>query len=123
LEIPAGTAGFGSGRKPSDQFWPASAFDPATGLLWVCYYDTRWDDTRRTASYACAATPNGRRWIGPKRVASVASDESRPPAARFEFGDYEGLAVARGLAHPIWTDSRELPRQLEEIFTTGAQLR
>ena len=62
------------GRVPSDQFWPASAFDPTSGLLWICYYDTRGDKTRRSASFTCLATRDGRRWLGPKRVASVSSD-------------------------------------------------
>jgi hypothetical protein len=27
-------------------------------------------------------------------------------ANRIGYGDYEGLAVARGFAHPIWADAR-----------------
>lgn len=52
-------------------------------------------------------------------VASVRSNESRPPADPFQYGDYEGLAVGSdGLAHPIWTDARDLATLSEEIYTT-----
>jgi hypothetical protein len=50
-------------------------------------------------------------------VASVPSDETRPGATDFEYGDYEGLAVANGVAHPIWTDARNLATRGEEIYT------
>ncbi len=35
-----------------------------------------------------------------------------------EYGDYEGLAVAGGVAHPIWTDTRRLRTLAEEVYTT-----
>ena len=54
----------------------------------------------------------------PFRAASVASDETQPGADPREYGDYEGLAVANGVAHPIWTDSRNLAVRGEEIYTT-----
>jgi hypothetical protein len=102
---------------PSDQFLPAAAFDSANRRLWVCFYDTTGDRTRRSASYSCAASGNARTWVGPVRVATVASSETVPPARRFEFGDFEGLAIADGVAHPMWTDSRELQTAREEIYT------
>jgi hypothetical protein len=43
-----------------------------------------------------------------------------------EYGDYEGLAVAAGVAHPIWTDTRRLRALREEVYTTtlsGASFR
>jgi hypothetical protein len=108
---------------PSDQFWPTAAFDRLNGRLWVCFYDTTGDRTRRSASYACVVSSDGRRWRGPVRVASVASNETVSPARDFQFGDYEGLAVAGGVAHPIWTDSRELQTSQEEIFTARVTYR
>ena len=35
-----------------------------------------------------------------------------------EYGDYEGLAVAAGVAHPVWTDTRRLRTLREEVYTT-----
>ena len=52
-------------------------------------------------------------------AASAPSDETQPGADVHEFGDYEGLAVASGVAHPIWTDGRDLGRLGEEIYTTS----
>lgn len=105
----------------ADQFWPVSALDASTKLLWVCFYDTTGDRSRRTASYSCMVSRGRRRdrarsWLGPVRVADIASDETQPRARRFEYGDYQGLDVSRGVAHPIWTDSRRLREAREEIY-------
>jgi hypothetical protein len=51
-------------------------------------------------------------------VSSVASNEVHAPALDFQFGDYEGLAVAGGIAHPVWTDARDLQARGEEIYTS-----
>ena len=69
--------------------------------------------------YACTVSRNGgRTWAPRVRAASVASDETQPGADLRQYGDYEGLAVANGVAHPIWTDSRDLRTFAEEIYTT-----
>ena len=105
---------------PADQFWPVSAFDGSRKRLWACYYDTTGDRSRRTASYSCMLSRDrGRTWLGPARVASVPSNETQPRAERFEYGDYQGLAVSAGIAHPVWTDSRLLSTAREEIFTAA----
>jgi hypothetical protein len=108
-------------RYRFDQFLPATAYDPSAGLLWVCFYDTRLDRRRVRARYSCTASRDGgSAWARPLVVASAASDETRLPAeAGFGFGDSEGLAVAAGVAHPIWTDGRGLRRRREEIYTTA----
>jgi hypothetical protein len=118
-----------TGPRPArgDQFWPTSVVDGGTGEVWLCFYDTRGSGDRRRAWFSCAVgRPGGGKWTGPVRVATVASDERRPGAAEFAYGDYEGLAVAEGVAHPMWTDSRELTSRAEEIYTTrltAAELR
>jgi hypothetical protein len=107
------------GRTPSDQFWPASAVDPATGRVWACFYDTRGDARRRRTYFSCTASSDGARtWARPVHAATVPSNMIQPGASHFEYGDYEGLAVSHGLAHPIWTDTRNLRRFDEEVFTT-----
>jgi hypothetical protein len=113
------------GPVRSDQFWPASAVDPTTGKLWVCFYDTRGDRPRRRASFSCTrSSDGGLTWAPPVHAASVASNETRgyadtgPLRIGREYGDYEGLAVANGVAHPFWTDSRRLRVFREEIYTT-----
>jgi hypothetical protein len=123
-------AGYPVGNKPllvapvpralnADQFWPASAVDPSSGTVWACFYDTRGDPKRTKAFFSCTfSRDGGRRWVTPFHAASVATDETQPGADPREFGDYEGLAVANGKAHPIWTDSRDLASRAEEIYTT-----
>jgi hypothetical protein len=106
-------------RTRPDQFWPASAVDSSSGALWVCFYDTSGDPARARALYACTLSRDGgRTWARRVRAASVASDETQPGADLRQYGDYEGLAVANGVAHPIWTDSRDLRTLAEEIYTT-----
>ena len=57
-------------------------------------------------------------------AATIPSNERAPGAdsinggLRREYGDYEGLAAAGGVAHPIWTDTRRLRTLREEVFTT-----
>jgi hypothetical protein len=100
-----------------DQFWPASAVDSSTEALWVCFYATG-DHARKKVFYSCTVSRDGgRTWAPRVRAASIASDETRPGADLRQYGDYEGLAVANGVAHPIWTDSRDLRTRGEEIYT------
>ena len=106
--------------QDADQFWPQSAVDPSSGALWVCFYDTRGDPKRTNAFYSCTrSTDGGKTWARPIHAATVASNETQPGADGREYGDYEGLAVANGVAHAIWTDSRDLADMEEEIYTTS----
>jgi len=108
----------------ADQFWPASAVDPSNGTLWACFYDTRGDPKRTSAYFSCTySTDGGVRWAAPFHAASAPSDETQPGADPREYGDYEGLAVANGVAHPIWTDSRDLAAKAEEIYTAAVTAR
>jgi hypothetical protein len=123
-------AGYPVGNRPllvapvprainADQFWPASAVDQSTGTVWACFYDTRGDPKRTKAYFSCTfSRDGGRTWVPPFHAASVATDETQSGADPREFGDYEGLAVANGKAHPIWTDSRDVASRAEEIYTT-----
>jgi hypothetical protein len=112
------------GSTPSDQFLPAAAVDRNSGALWVCFYDTRGDRSRRRAWFTCTASRSGgTSFAHPRRAAAVASDETRDPAdTEFGYGEYAGVAVAGGVAHPIWTDSRRIGRAAEEIFTRPLRL-
>ena len=109
------------GARLSDQFWAQSAVDRSDGSLWLCFYDTLGDQTRTKAYFSCARSQTGgRTWTRPVRVASAASDETRPGA--LQYGYYQGLAVADGVAHPMWTDTRQLSALKEEIYTTRVTL-
>jgi hypothetical protein len=102
----------------SDEFWAQSAVDRSDGALWMCFYDTSGDAAARKAWYTCTVSRDGgRSWSRTLRAASVFSDETQKGAA-YEYGYYQGLAVAGGVAHPIWTDTRKLKTLGEEIYTT-----
>jgi len=110
----------GTDRTRPERFWPASAVDPSSGALWICFYDTTGDPSRKRVHYTCIVSRDGgKRWAKPVRAASVPSDETQPGADPRQYGDYEGLAVANGVAHPIWTDSRDLATLGEEIYTAA----
>jgi hypothetical protein len=111
IDLAAGTGG--------DHFFPASALDAATGWLWVCFYDTAGDPQRIEARYVCTASQDGGRHFAPAvTAATVPSNERQLGADPHGYGDYEALAVAGGIAHPLWTDSRDLPTRGEQIYTT-----
>jgi hypothetical protein len=106
----------------SDQFWAQSAVDPADGTVWVCFYDTLGDPQRRKTHYSCTASRDGgSTWARPVQAATVASDATQPGAAN-HYGYYQGLAVGDGVAHPVWTDTRDLDQLGEEIYTTRLTL-
>jgi len=86
------------------QFLPKIASDPATGNVAICWHDARnsaantameeWCDTFVAAGFPA--------FLGNVQVsdgASLSTDGS------MDFGDYSGLAIGAGLAHPIWADS------------------
>ena len=102
----------------SDEFWAQSALDRSSGALWICFYDTSGDPKARKARYTCTVSRDGgRSWSRTVHAASVFSDETQKGAA-YEYGYYQGLAAAHGIAHPIWTDTRRLHTLDEEIYTT-----
>lgn len=106
------------GAPKSDQFWAQSAVDQSSGDLWLCFYDTAGDPTDKKVHYSCSVSRDGGgHWTRPVSAATAPSDESQPGGR--QYGYYQGLAVAGGVAHPIWTDARDVPTLGEEIYTTS----
>jgi len=98
------------------QFWVQSAVDQTSGDLWMCFYDTAGDPKQTVVHYSCSVSRDGgRTFTRPIRAASAGSDESQPGAS--QYGYYQGLAAADGVAHPMWTDTRRLADLQEEIYT------
>jgi hypothetical protein len=92
------------------------AVDQSDGTLWLCFYDTAGDPSQTKAWFSCSVSADGgRSFAGPLRVAGASSDESLPGAR--QFGYYQGVAAANGVAHPVWTDTRRLATLKEEIYT------
>jgi len=114
-------------RRNSAQFWPSSAFDARTRRLWVCFYDTTGDPSRKQAWFSCTSTRDGRRWTTRVRTSQVSADPSVlwEDSRIYGFGDevgyggYTALAAADGVAHPLWIDTRDLGGKKQEVFSAN----
>ena len=121
-----------------DRFNHWLAVDPTNGSVNLSFYDTRNDTTGQrfqTDIYFTRSADGGATWLSPNtRVTNVSSNEHDCnglfPCVGIDYGnqqgDYEGLAAFGGLAHPIWTDSRDQLNfaagcktnlAMEEVFT------
>jgi hypothetical protein len=117
----------GDVKKKADQFWPSSAVDASTGKLWACYYDTTGDSARQHAWFVCTSSGDGKKWSRPVRAAEPAEN----PGVLWQdatiggygdataFGGYTGVAVAGGVAHPLWIDTRSIGGNGEEVFASN----
>jgi hypothetical protein len=126
----------------ADQFYQWLSVDPTDGTVSLSWYDTRNDPARRkTDIYYTRSTNGGATFSRNLRVTTAQTDESCPACEdllaqtgftsstiRFcrqncdceifnQYGDYTGLVVFGGLAHPIWTDRRTGERLNEEVFS------
>jgi len=97
------------GATPSDQFFPWLAVDDEDGSIWVGFYDTRQDPSRRlTDYYVTRSTDGGETWLPNVRVSSASSDETGGGAdLGNQHGDYSGMAVHGGRAYLCWADRRD----------------
>lgn len=113
----------GSPDLKADRFWPAAAFDAASGLLWACYYDTSGDPGRGRAWYSCTSSRDGQHWARPVRAARdpASADVLWEDARIFEYGDTIGyggstaVAAAAGV-HPLWIDTSDPGGRRQEVF-------
>lgn len=113
-----------AGKGRADQFLPTLAYDASTAELWLCYYDTHGDSTRKHAWYTCTVSgDDGRTWAPPVHAASAKSDETETGSDALGYGDVEGLVAADGVAHPVWTDNRNSLRNAEDIYTAAIPAR
>jgi hypothetical protein len=104
----------------TDQFNQWMDVDPADGTLHVTFYDTRDDAQRKkTHVYYTSSADGGKTWQKEIKVTSAPTDETASPAdIGNQYGDYNGLVVYRGAAHPSWTDRRaQSPGGKEQIYT------
>lgn len=110
-----------SNPSQTDQFNPWMDVDPDNGDIHVVYYDTRDDSDRKKARlYYARSIDGGANWIDETQIATEPTDETASGADMGnQYGDYNGLAVFRRVAHPSWTDRRSgVPGGNEQIFTS-----
>jgi hypothetical protein len=120
-----------------DRFNHWLSADPVTGTVNVSFYDTRNDTTgfRFMTDIFLTRSANGVVWSSPNtRVSDQSSNEHDCnglfPCPGIDYGnqqgDYAGLVAFGGIAHPIWTDSRDQLHAsmgcrtnlaMEEVFT------
>jgi len=101
----------------SDQFNQKIAVDPQSGVLGIIYYGTGTGAARRkTDVFFQASANNGTTWSAPTKVTTAMTDETtRNADLGNQYGDYNGLTVARGVFLPCWTDRRD--NRAESIYT------
>jgi hypothetical protein len=112
-------------KKKADQFWPAASVDASTGALWVCFYDTTGDQENKRAWFVCDRSRDGVHWPPPVRVSDVTASAEVLWADAIIFGfqdeigngGYPAVPVARGVAHPIWIDTRDIRGRKQELFS------
>ncbi len=125
---------------PVDRFNQWLSVDPVTGDVNVSFYDTRHDTTgaRFMTDIFLARSSDAIRWPANVRVSSQISNEHDCnglfPCLGINYGnqqgDYSGLVAFGGVAHPIWTDTRDQMKPapgcrtglaMEEVFTASAR--
>lgn len=105
---------------PNDQFNQWLSVDPTDGSIHMSWYDTRNDPTHQSTNVLYARSTNGGLSFSANvQVTSAPTNETCCGAdLGNQYGDYEGIAALKGVAHPIWTDRRTSVAALdEEAFT------
>lgn len=104
----------------TDQFNQWMRVDDADGCIHISWHDTRNDLVTRAKSdvYYTRSCDGGITFDPETKVSTEMTDESAAGANPNQYGDYEGLAVLKGVAYPFWTDRRpSLLAGAEQIFT------
>jgi len=104
----------------NDHFFPWMTV--SHGLLSIVFYDRRLDPGNRLIDVFYAESADGGATFSPNlRVTDQPSD---PGSLNF-IGDYIGIASNGTLAHPVWTDLRDVSPANpvnEDIFTEGRRV-
>jgi hypothetical protein len=105
------TVGQDPAQATTDQWFQWAAFTPA-GKLAVAYYDRQYGDDETTgASDFSLSSSSDLTTFATQRVttSSIPAPTQFPDAQgnSLFWGDYAGLSVSSGVAHPIWADSRD----------------
>jgi hypothetical protein len=104
-------------KGKTQQFFPAAALDPQTGVLWACWYDTTFDPNAHRAWFTCSASHDGRTWTPPVRAAATPTDvNDLYTDLGSANGFYPALTAGAGTAHPFWIGVDPTSFQ-QEIYT------
>jgi hypothetical protein len=85
-------------KKGNQQFFPWMSVDPATGYIYIVFYDRRNHKDHKTDVYL-AVSKNGGKSFKNHQI----SDEPFTPNPKVFFGDYNNINALNGFVTPIWT--------------------
>lgn len=92
------------------QFLPWMTVDPATGHIYIVYYDRRSYDDLQTDVYLGYSTDGG---LNFKNVRI--SEKPFVPSEEVFFGDYINISASQGVIAPIWT---RMDNKQTSVWTT-----
>jgi len=81
------------------QFFPWMSVDPATGYIYIVFYDRRNTSGNVTEVYLARSTNAGESFQNYK-----VSEKPFTPVENVFFGDYINIAAYQGNIYPIWTE-------------------
>jgi hypothetical protein len=103
-------------KELADQFDPSLARDRSTNALWACSMNTEGDFYRHRAWPMCMVSRNdAKTWSKPVRVAVPPSDETQTASNQRGYGS-TAVVAANGDAHVLWTDTRNLLTDGEDVY-------
>jgi hypothetical protein len=99
-------------QSRTDQFWQWAAFSD-NGTLAVSYFDRQYGDDETTGSsdVSLSSSTDLVRFATERVTSSPMPLPTQFPDAQGNsvfYGDYSGLSVAAGIAHPLWMDTRNV---------------
>lgn len=80
------------------QFFTWMDVDPATGNIYIVFYDRRNYNDNNTNVYLATSTDGGETFVN-ERI----SESPFVPNDKVFFGDYNNISVLNGMVRPIWT--------------------
>lgn len=80
------------------QFFTWMDVDPATGYIYIVFYDRRNYEDNNTDVYLATSTDGGETFVN-ERI----SENPFVPSDKVFFGDYNNISVVNGMVRPIWT--------------------
>lgn len=92
--------------KGKEHYFPWITCDPASGKLFVIFYDDRDVSSTDCEVFVACSADGGTTWCDFK-VSDVSFTPSPVPGlADGYFGDYLGISAREGKVYPAWTDNR-----------------
>lgn len=93
-------------QNGKEAFFPWISCDPATGYLYVIFYDDRNTSSASCEAWVAISQDAGDTWED-FRVSDVSFTPSPIPGLAADyFGDYLGISAYNGRVYPCWTDNR-----------------